>query len=56
MHCDDCVYYAYDEEDEEWYCTADMDEDDLARMMEGRYQGCPFYRSGDDYAIVRLQM
>ena len=56
MNCDDCTYYAYDEDDEEYYCTADMDEDDLARMMESRSRECPFYRSNDDYAIVRHQM
>ena len=27
--CDDCAYYAYDEEYDEYYCTADMDEDDV---------------------------
>ena len=28
--CDSCVYYVYDEDWEEYCCTANVDEDDLA--------------------------
>ena len=28
--CDDCAYNEYDEEDEEWYCSVDMDEDEYS--------------------------
>ena len=54
--CETCAYYAYDEEYEEYFCEADMDEDDVYRMMEGRYRSCPFYRDGDEYRVVRHQM
>ncbi len=58
--CDDCAYYAYDEEYEEYYCTADMDEDDVYEMeLRGSYSkssgSCRFYRNGDEYAVVRKQ-
>ncbi len=58
--CDDCAYYAYDEEYEEYYCTADMDEDDVYEMeLRGSFSrssgSCRFYRSGDEYAVVRKQ-
>ena len=33
--CDSCVYYVYDEDWEEYCCTANVDEDDLARMALG---------------------
>ena len=62
MNCDECAYYDYDEDDEAYYCSVDMDEDDYARMMgEGAISGgthatCPFYRNGDEYAVVRHQM
>ena len=54
--CDTCVYYAYDEDFEDYYCEADVDQDDYGRIAGGEYKGCPFYRNGDDYAIVRHQM
>lgn len=57
--CDDCAHLEWDEEDEEYYCAADMDEDDYARMMQhenGRRAGqCPFWVNGDEYAVVRHQ-
>jgi hypothetical protein len=54
--CDTCAYYAYDDDDECYYCEADMDEDDMVRLMEGHYKSCPFYRNGDEYAVVRHQL
>ena len=56
MNCADCAYYEYDEDDEEWYCTVDMDEDDYARLMQGHYRQCPFFRLGDEYRVVRKQI
>ena len=59
MDCDTCNNYVWDEEDEEYYCEADIDEDDYARMMQ--YEGpvrrsrCPFWVNGDEYAVVRHQ-
>ena len=55
--CEDCAYYAYDEEYEEYYCEADMDEDDLAAILGGqKTRSCPYYRDGDEYKVVRHQM
>ena len=52
--CDDCAYNVYDDEYDEYVCEADLDEDDFYRIMrEG--QRCPYYRAGDDYALVRHQ-
>ena len=56
MNCEDCLYYAYDEDYEDYFCSADMDEDDYARLMQGHYKQCPFWRNGDEYAVVRHQM
>ncbi len=57
--CDSCAFYAYDEEYEDYLCTVDMDEDDVARMMQsegrGRQQRCPFWVNGDEYAVVKHQ-
>ncbi len=55
MECEECVYYMYDEDEEAYFCSVDMDEDDYARLIGGR-EACPFYRNGDDYAVVKHQM
>lgn len=54
--CDTCAFHEYDEDDEAFYCSVNMDEDDLARLMQNRRQECPFYRPGDEYLVVRHQM
>ena len=54
--CDTCAYNVYDDEDECYYCEVNMDEDDMVRMMEGHYKSCPYYRNGDEYAVVRHQI
>ncbi|MBR6452367.1 MAG: hypothetical protein IKS87_06645 [Lachnospiraceae bacterium] len=56
MRCDDCQFYIYDEEYEEYVCDVDMDEDDQARMMSHGSSECPYWRSNDEYAVVRHQM
>ena len=33
MDCDTCAYFQWDDEEEDYICEADVDEDDLARMM-----------------------
>lgn len=52
--CDDCVYNTYDDETDEAICDAYIDEDELFRLLE-RGGACPYYRSGDDYELVRHQ-
>lgn len=54
--CDTCAYFVYDEEYEEYVCDIDLDEDEWARMLEGRQRDCPYYRNGDEYQVVRHQM
>ena len=55
-NCDFCAYNEYDEEDEEYYCSVNMDEDDMARFIQSSYKSCPYYKSGDEYKVVRHQM
>lgn len=54
-NCETCAYYNYDEDLEYYICDVDMDEDDFARLAEGRSIGCPYYRNNDEYAVVRKQ-
>lgn len=55
-NCEYCCYYEYDEEEENYICTVDMDEDDVARLMSSDHAECPFFRQGDEYLVVRHQM
>ncbi len=54
--CENCAYYSYDEEYEEYVCDAYMmDEDDYVKLMNGSKKACPYYRDGDEYRVVRHQ-
>lgn len=54
--CDYCLYYRYREEYECYECEINLDEDDQMRLLNDRSQSCPYFRFGDDYAIVKKQM
>ncbi len=54
--CEYCGNFVYDEEDEAYYCDVNLDEDEMYRLMSHNYKECPYYRSGDEYKIVRHQM
>lgn len=53
--CDTCAYYMYDEEYEEYFCSVNMDEDEIYRIACDPKGRCPYYRNGDEYAVVRKQ-
>lgn len=55
MNCEECVYYAYDEEYDEYVCGAPMDMDEAAALMQRGTKGCPYYTPGDEYTVVRKQ-
>jgi len=59
MDCDTCAYFQWDDEEEDFICEADVDEDDLARMMQEpsfrRHSRCPYWVKDDEYAVVRHQ-
>ncbi len=54
-NCETCLYYEYDELTDEYSCSVELDMDEAERFMVGRGRGCPFYRAGDEYTIVRKQ-
>lgn len=54
--CDYCVFNVYDEEYGVYECEANIDEDDMARFLEDRRSGCPYFQLDDEYRIVRKQM
>ncbi|MDD6564406.1 MAG: DUF6472 family protein [Clostridiales bacterium] len=56
ISCEFCMNYQYDEEYECYSCVIDMDEDEYLRFLSMPNKGCPYYRQGDDYTIVRRQL
>ena len=54
--CETCLYYAYDEYQEQYVCDYDMDEDDVYRLSTMGTRDCPYYTDGDEYKTVRKQM
>lgn len=55
-NCEMCAYYTYDEEYECYVCDINMDEDEYMSFMSDSHYGCPYYRNGDEYAVVRKQI
>jgi hypothetical protein len=53
--CDNCSHYAYDDYTDEYYCTVNMDEDEVYRFCESGASECPFYDPYDEYKIVHKQ-
>ena len=56
ISCDYCANYVYDEDEDEYFCDVNLDEDEYMRFMDSDYKQCPYYRSGDEYSVVRHQM
>lgn len=54
-HCEDCLYYEYDEESESYSCRIDLEEDEAERFMAGRQEACAYFRFYDEYKMVRKQ-
>ena len=54
-NCEHCNNYVYDDECECWFCDMNLDEDEMLHFLTGDYRECPYYRSDDDYEIVRRQ-
>lgn len=55
VECESCNNFVYDDETDAYYCEADMDEDDYARLLQNERSSCPFWYSNDEYKTVRRQ-
>lgn len=53
--CENCWYYNYDEEEDEYYCAMELDEDEMYRIRADRRRRCPFFRQADDYYLPHRQ-
>lgn len=55
MDCENCWYYDYDEELDEYHCFQYLDEDELARLLQNSKLRCPYFRGGDEYSVAKRQ-
>ena len=54
--CESCVFYDYDEYDEAYVCTVNLDQDEQASFVSGTRRECPYYRYYDEYKSVHKQI
>ena len=54
--CDECMYFEYDEEYDEYSCVMDLDQDEMYHFLTGKTASCPYFKAGDEYSIVRKQI
>lgn len=55
QRCEDCAYYDYDEEYEEYVCSMNFEEDEMSRFLSNSDYSCPYYRFYDEYKMVEKQ-
>lgn len=53
--CDSCVNFVLDEELQEYFCDAPLDQDEVGRLFKGNDKSCPYFRLDDEYSVVRKQ-
>ena len=54
--CETCANYVYDEFCDCYFCTVNLDEDEMLRFLNGSSANCNYWRNGDDYAVVKKQI
>lgn len=54
-NCEECAYYDYDEIEDYYFCTLDLDQDEMERFLQGHTADCPYYKFCPDYYLTRKQ-
>ncbi len=54
--CESCQYYDYDEYTDSYYCTLNLDEDEMSHFLAGNTKGCKYYKFYDEYKSVQKQI
>lgn len=54
-NCETCNNYIYIEEYGYFVCDVNLDEDEMEKFITGTFFNCPYYRTNDEYEIVRKQ-
>ncbi|MCD7746956.1 MAG: DUF6472 family protein [Firmicutes bacterium] len=55
VRCEDCEWYDFDEETEEYGCMITLDEDESERVGRAGSRECPYFRFYDEYKSVQKQ-
>jgi len=53
--CETCGNYVYDELSDCYFCAVNLDEDEMRRFLTEKSFACSYWRSGDDYEVVKHQ-
>lgn len=53
--CEQCAYYDYDEEYDEYFCSINLDEDEMEKYMSGNMDSCHYFSLYDEYKTVQKQ-
>ncbi|MDE5570006.1 MAG: hypothetical protein K2I82_05070 [Ruminococcus sp.] len=54
-NCESCTNYVYDEDYDCYVCMVNLDEDEMAKFIQGTNYSCSYYRLDDEYGIVHRQ-
>lgn len=54
--CEECEYFDYDEDEDEFNCKMSLDEDEMLRFLSGKNTNCPYYKYYDEYKSVHKQI
>lgn len=54
--CNECTYYEYDEYESTYYCTVNLDEDEIAHLIHDSHFQCPYFQHNNEYQIVKKQI
>jgi len=55
FNCEACWYYDYDEDYDEYTCRQYLDEDEIARILQGPNKRCPYFRDNNEYSVAQHQ-
>ncbi len=55
VRCEDCMYWDWDDEYEEYACNLAFDEDEMVKVLHSAERRCPYFRFYDEYKSVQKQ-
>ena len=53
--CENCCNYIFDDELQEYFCDAPLDQDEMGGFYSDKTKSCPYFRLDDEYSVVRKQ-
>lgn len=54
-NCENCVYYDYFEEYDEYMCMMNLDQDEMEKFISYSFSNCPYFKFYDEYKMVKKQ-